>query len=198
MPVSASATSSICRGPGSDVKTTDASWATSFGVSAQVAPSSIRFATASLRTSVTTSSTPAAMRLRAIGLPMFPVPMKPALVIEAPLPVHRNYDAPVAYREECIVHRSSCTGPVRAEARARAVYKLRGAHGCHDFLFGTPAREHAEEEQVVAQFDDAADDQEPAEGGEAEQVACKGRGAGRGETAGNVGDAGSGGALFGR
>ena len=70
-------TSSTSAGPGRETNTTAASPATAAGVSAQPAPSSRRFWALSRRRSWIVSERPACSRLAAIGLPMFPVPMKP-------------------------------------------------------------------------------------------------------------------------
>src|SRR3989475_2358126 len=76
-PCAPSATASTSGGPGSDVNTTCVASATSCGVSAQPAPAFRCGADASGRTSWTTSSWPALIKLDAMWRPMVPSPMNP-------------------------------------------------------------------------------------------------------------------------
>src|SRR3989442_3469768 len=76
-PCAPSATASTSGGPGSDVNTTCVASATSRGVSAQPAPAFRCGADASGRTSWTTSSWPALIKLDAMWRPMVPSPMNP-------------------------------------------------------------------------------------------------------------------------
>src|SRR5882672_4314726 len=77
IPLAPRATASTSFGPGSDVRISSLSRATSRGLSIHFAPSFRWGAAASRRTSLTMRLWPALMRLRAIGPPMFPSPMNP-------------------------------------------------------------------------------------------------------------------------
>src|SRR5262245_27808148 len=75
MPSGPTVTRSISTGPGRHVATIAHPVAAAPGDSAQAAPALTSAAAASLRTSYTTSSCPAARRCSAIGRPMLPTPM---------------------------------------------------------------------------------------------------------------------------